>query len=535
METATDVVMPVIGVETEHLAVVADVGRMRDAQAEGARSVLLAANRFVFPNNDPATDYGVDPAYGYWGASDDTLPLPSGGGLYNDLEQPELNSAEALTPRAAYLSMLAGEYALAQALGLCTQPTLLWLMNRSPKPAGKGYVYRAGHINVQISRSDWEVLTHDAYASVLRAYLPFTLAASVLLGSGAVGDAEDEAAFLCCQRVEGAETIFPNHHTTIQRTLGLNLRGNDETLTLNKARTRNHAIGPHDSTVSHTHELRLAVVQGASYALLRAMPHRPYPDLTLQRPLAAAHILNRNPWATVALDDGRRLNAMDLVEAGVDAIDAFLAEDEYAAVALPDWAAYAAWLKRIVDALRRRDLAGSGVEWAAKKQAFADLSPEVAHDLDILWHQVEPALFADDGEHLARDCGHGPAFTEAQLRDALVTPPQETRAYLRAAVVQRCTESAEKVQMCDWDGLNLPARGKRISLPTPEDCSLAQLGPLESVSLDEILEGPAAEFCRTLTYNHRYRAQHHVRSSGNATALYPVWPHHAGAGFGERS
>lgn len=507
----TELIWPVLGNEWEHLAVTESAKQWSDAQSDGARNVLAAMNQLVFPNNDSPTRYGMAPAGGYWGASGDTLPLPNGGGAYTDLSQPETNSPEVLYPRDAYRHMCAIESTLAQAVELCPQPTLVWLMNRSRRARGSGqFVYRAGHLNVQMPRDDWRLLCGQCFSTVLRAYVPFTTAVAVLLGSGAVGDEDDDTTFLCSQRLEAMETIFPTLSTTARRSLSLNLRGREETLSADPVRTRNHCIGG-DTTLSPTHELRIALVQAASYALLRATPARAYPDLSLQAPLAAARRMNRDPCATVRLNDGRRLCAMDLAEAGLEAIDAVLAEDEHAAVALPDWSAYAQWLRQIITALRGKDLAASGVEWAAKMMAFEGLPNETAHELDVLWHQVEPALFAEGGEHLARECGHGPAYTAEELATTLVTPPAETRAYLRSHIVQHCIADGERVEMCDWDGLNLPGLSKRISLPNAEDCNQTELGQLEGLSLNEILAGPAEKRQRHLAYNDRYRTQHHSR------------------------
>jgi hypothetical protein len=242
--------------------------------------------------------------------------------------------------------------------------------------------------------------------------------------------------------------------------------------------------------------------------------------------------MNRDPWQPVPLNDGRELNALDLAELGLETIADVLADDEHAAQALPHWRRYDGWLRQIVDALRRHDLFASGVEWAAKKVTFEAADNQTARELDVLWHQIEPALFEPEGEHLARALGHAPPFALPELAAAFTTPPTGTRAYLRGHVTQRCIAAGERLQMCDWDGLNLPRRSVRLTLPTPEDCSQERAGALEGLSLDEILAGPAETYCSGLSYTHRYRTQHHVRSGGKIVTAAAASKSQVGAGHG---
>ncbi len=517
METRSSV-LPVIGVECEHLAKSTNVRGLHQSQTVGAKIVLRALNELVF--QDSRATYGLYQPYSYWGAAESSLPFQNGGAAYIDLDQPETNTPEVLSPAAAYLHMCAVEHVTALAVRPRGQKVCMWLMNRS-RDGRRGFVYRAGHINIQMRRSDFALMSKESFGTTLRAYVPFLTAVGVLLGSGAVGDEDDDDAFLCCQRCESVEKLFPTYHTTMQRSLTLNLRGLSEALTSDETAIRNHVIGPHDTTLSPTQELRIALVQAATYALLRPGPEKPYPDLTLRLPILATHIWNRDPWKCLDLVDGGKVSAIDVAEIGAAWIDEFVAGDEAAAEALPDWPQYSKWLAQIIDALRRRDLEASGVEWAAKQIAFDGLDSELRADLDTLWHEVTLELFAEGGSHIARDCGHVPPFSEAELREALLAPPTDTRAYIRGHIIQQSLVEDERVEMRNWNGINLPDRRVRVKLSTPESCSLSELGPLEGMTLDEILDGPAEPYVTTLSYGHRYRKQHHTRS---ATAVSTVQP-----------
>ncbi len=512
-------IRPTIGVELEHLAKSTPGVGWRDAQVSGVEAAIKAANQYVYPNHTPAPTHGISPAWNYYGASPDLCCLPSGGACYDDLSQVEVCTPCTLAPADAYRHMSAQEYVVARAIAEHAEdPVYLWLMNRSRKPHGRGFVYRAGHVNIAMSRVDLTLMTEEAFGQTLRAYVPFMIAAGVLLGSGAVGDENSDEVFLCSQRLEGASTIFPTAATTTNRTLSLNLRGFAESLSEDAAAIRNHVIGPQDLTLSPTSELRIALIQAATYALLRAHPPVPYADLSLARPMEAAFAWNRDPWEPQLLETGEQVTAMDMADRGCETIAAILAEDPYAATAIPDWDKYAAWLARVTSALRDHDLKGSGVEWAAKRIAFADTAePEDAVNLDILWHEVTPELFAEEGLHIARDCGHAPPFTTEALEQTFITPPEDTRAYLRGHIVQRCIETGETVMMTNWDGLNLKDRRLRVDLPQPEACSKADLGPL----LDQILVA-AQPYTESLTYQHRSRVQHHSLGTQMVQTIGPT-------------
>lgn len=511
---------PVIGVELEHLAKMPTASRGGDGQPEGAEAALLAINRYTYPNHDELPSFGVSPVWNYYGASPDYCCFPSGGACYDDLSQVEVCTPCTRRPDEAYRYMCAQEYVLAEAVARYLEtPVYVWLMNRSRRPNG-GMVYRAGHINIAMRRDDLALLTGEAFGQALRAYVPFMIAAGVLLGSGAVGDEKSDEVFLCSQRLEAADTLFPSACTTTNRTLSINLRGFSESLSEDGTAIRNHVIGPQDLTVSPTTELRIALIQAATYALLRADAPPPC-DLALVRPMYSALAWNRSPWREQPLERGAGLNALDVAEAGCEAISTTLERDPDAQRALPDWPRYREWMERIIAALRERDLEGSGVEWAAKRVAFADrCDPQDAIGLDILWHELMPELFTPGAAHIARDFGHAPPFDRCELERSFRTPPEDTRAYLRGHLVQRCSDAGEDVSMVNWDGLNLLDRKLRVSMPLPLGSTKAELGPLEGLSLDEILEVVEPQTGAS-NYRHRSRLQHHSRGGQAVRAVCP--------------
>jgi len=163
------------------------------------------------------------------------------------------------------------------------------------------------------------------------------------------------------------------------------------------AAIRNHVIGPQDSTVAPIEELRLFLTQAVSYLFLRT--DLPLPDLTLAHPLQAGVIWNQDPWSEVALANGRRMNALDMAEASLEGMAGVLGRLGTADWALPGWSGYADWYTHIIDLLRRLEFeaAAGHLEWVAKSLAFDGLEPEIARDVEVLYHEITPDLFVEAG------------------------------------------------------------------------------------------------------------------------------------------
>jgi hypothetical protein len=81
--------------------------------------------------------------------------------------------------------------------------------------------------------------------------------------------------------------------------------------------------------------------------------------------------------------------------------------------------------------------------------------------------------------------------TEDEIRRAIFSPPETTRAYFRGRAVARFTDQIESIQ---WNEIVLSSDGRsqRIALPEPADESLGRLNAAmrESVNF--------ADFLRTL-------------------------------------
>ncbi len=528
-------VRPSIGKENEHVCRDARIPGADLSQRRGAEAAQTALCELLYPNQSRPPIYGLyrNLYEGSWGdcggsyAAGETLaPLFDGSAAYLDLFQLELSSAECLRADELYRRIVATEYLAARAVATAELPVHTFLMNRSLNGDGNGHVYRAGHINVMVRRAFFSEMAGESFGMLLRAYVPALLAAGVLLGSGCVADEADEdmepGKVLCSQRLCAQSCVYPSFETTRSRSFTLNLRGLAEPMSdsrIEPAAIRNHVIGPQDSTVAPIEELRLFLTQAVSYLFLRT--DLPLPDLTLAHPLQAGVIWNQDPWSEVALANGRRMNALDMAEASLEGMAGVLGRLGTADWALPGWSGYADWYTHIIDLLRRLEFeaAAGHLEWVAKSLAFDGLEPEIARDVEVLYHEITPDLFVEGGEHLARDLGLAPPFSEEELLSTLTTPPEDTRAYLRGHLARAASEAGEEIEMVGWDAVSFRHRRVTVCMPQAEMCTRADLPDLSGMDLDEILQA-AADFTVPYTFGQR-RTQHHQIRGGTAKAIVP--------------
>lgn len=532
-------VRPTIGKENEHVCRDARIPHADLSQRRGAEAAQTALCELLYPNQSRPPTYGLYRnlhADSQWNggescaAAETLAPLFDGSAAYLDLLQLELSSAECLRADELYRHIVATEYLAARAVATADLPVHILLMNRSLNAAGNGHVYRAGHINVMVRRRFFSEMAGESFGLLLRSYVPALLAAGVLLGSGCVTDEADEdvepGKVLCSQRLCAQSCTYPSFETTRSRSFTLNLRGLAEPLAdsrIEPVAIRNHVIGPQDSTVAPIEELRLFLTQAASYLFLRT--DLPLPDLTLAHPLQAGAVWNQDPWAEVALANGRRMNALDVAEASLEGMAGVLERLGTADWALPGWSGYAGWYTQVIDLLRRLEFeaAAGHLEWVAKSLAFDGLDPETARDVEVLYHAITPDLFVEGGEHLARDLGLAPAFSEDELLSTLITPPEDTRAYLRGHLARAASEAGEEIDMVGWDAISLRHRRVTLCMPQAETCTRAELPDLSGMNLEEILQA-AADFTVPYTYG-RHRTQHHRVKGGTAETIVPKVAH----------
>jgi len=120
------------------------------------------------------------------------------------------------------------------------------------------------------------------------------------------------------------------------------------------------------------------------------------------------------------------------------------------------------------------------VDWAAKKFLLNELQGEEKlqwsdpwlQAIDLEYHNIdlERGLYYE----LLRQGSMRRVVSEDEIRRAIFSPPETTRAFLRGRAVARFTDQIESIQ---WNEIVLSdaGRSQRIALPEPADENLKRL------------------------------------------------------------
>jgi hypothetical protein len=166
-------------------------------------------------------------------------------------------------------------------------------------------------------------------------------------------------------------------------------------------------------------------------------------------------------------------------------------DDEERGWILREWEGVLNDLER--DAMLCRDRA----DWAAKKFLLNELQEEEKlqwsdpwlQAIDLEYHNIdlERGLYYE----LLRQNSMRRVVNEDEIRHAIFSPPETTRAFFRGRAVARFTDQIESIQ---WNEIVLSGAGRsqRIALPEPADDSLKRLNAAMRESAN------FADFLRTL-------------------------------------
>jgi proteasome accessory factor A len=390
--------------------------------------------------------------------------LTNGARLYVDHAHPEYSSPEVTGPRAAVVWDVAGERVMARAAELARQlpqPATITLYKNNTDNKGASY---GTHENYLMRRS-------TAFTDIVRHLTPFLVTRQVVCGSGRVGIGQDGSGhgFQISQRADFFE-VEVGLETTLKRPI-INTR--DEPHADATQYRRLHVIIGDANLAEVSTYLKLGTT-----SLVLAMIEDGWlegVDLALGRPVAELHAVSHDPGLRhlVRLKDGRQLTGVqvqmeyleqarkyveDRLGSDVDAettdvLDRWesvltrLATDPMSLSRELDWVAKL----ELLQAYRDRD----GLDWdSARLQAvdlqYSDVRPEKG-----LYHRL---VARGRIERIT---------TEAEVRTAVGTPPQDTRAYFRGECLRRY---AAHVAAASWDSVifDLPGRPALQRVPTLE-------------------------------------------------------------------
>jgi Pup amidohydrolase len=410
----------------------------------GAASRIQWSYEEETPGRD-ARGFGYEPApTGEFDSGLVNVVLSNGARFYVDHAHPEYSTPECVDAREATLHDKAGEIVLERAAAAAseTMPPEMRVLIHKNNSDGKGNSYGA-HENYLVPRS-------VPFGDIVRHMIPFLVTRQIFTGSGKVGSENDRPPvdFQVTQRADFFEEEV-GLETTLKRPI-VNTR--DEPHADPSKYRRLHVIVG-DATLN---EVQTFLKLGSASLVLAAIEaealHEP---LTLDDPVHAIWQVSHDPtlMATVRLGDGSTARPLDLqwlflerVSKHVEIVGATDVEREV----LATWEGILADLERDPTSTRDR------LDWTAKlwlleeyreRERLDWTSPKIRL-LDLQYHDVDRTrgLY-----HRLVAAGRVKRlFGDAEVEEAVVTPPAGTRAYFRGTCVSKYGSA---IVAANWDSL----------------------------------------------------------------------------------
>jgi proteasome accessory factor A len=192
-------------------------------------------------------------------------------------------------------------------------------------------------------------------------------------------------------------------------------------------------------------------------------------DIEVADPLEVLRSVSRDPtlkW-TVRLRSGKTISAVDLQRRYLDAAKRyFRRRDEQTDTVLSEW-------ERTLDDLERDPLSTADrLDWSAKYRLYTqymeengvDWHDDVMQSLDLEYHNVNTrdGLFYG----LEQAGAMQRMTTDEEICDAIMTPPQNTRAAGRGQIVSQLIGKPGVRYVIDWDAIYIE-RNRQLDLKNP--------------------------------------------------------------------
>lgn len=386
------------------------------------------------------------------------LVLSNGARFYNDHAHPEYSTPECTTLRELVAQDKAGERILAE----CAR-------RRSSKlpPENEVRLYKN---NTDFSGHSYGC--HDNYLMrrdipwdrIVSGVLPFLITRQIFAGTGKMG-VEGEGAvsqpgmFQISQRADFFSVLVSID--TMNRRPLVNTRDEPHA---DASRYRRFHVIIGDSNMS---QWATALKVGITALVLALVERGEAPELEIAQPVDATKSISRDQnydWI-IELIDGRKISAIDVQRLYLRAAQkSFSAQDEETKWLLREWENVLNDLQRDVNLTRDR------VDWVAKKFLLSALqeveklpwSDPWLQAIDLEYHNLnrEEGLYYE----LLHQGSMRRVVTEEEIKAAIFTPPDTTRAYFRGRSVARFNDSIESIQ---WDEMVFRngAQSHRIRFP----------------------------------------------------------------------
>ena len=396
--------------------------------------------------------------------------LTNGARLYVDHAHPEYSTPEVTNPREVVLFDKAGEMTMAEAARRAAHmpgigPINLYKNNTDNKGASYG-----AHENYLMSRQ-------TPFADIVAHFTPFLVTRQVFCGAGRVGIGQDasEPGFQISQRADFFE-VEVGLETTLKRPI-INTR--DEPHADAERYRRLHVIIGDANLAEYATFLKVGT---ASIVLSMIEAGAFDGSLAISEPVAELRAVSHDPTLRhkIELRSGKRMTAVEmqqlLLEQAEDycgsdcdpdtreildqwafVLDA-LARDPSELDDMLDWPAKLALLERYRD---REDLGWDSAKLQAIDLQYHDVRPEKG-----LYHRL---LSRGSMRRL---------LTDAEVTEAMVEPPADTRAFFRGRCLERYPT---EVVAASWDSVIFDVGSDslvRVPMMEPERGTKAHVGEL---------------------------------------------------------
>ena len=403
------------------------------------------------------------------------LVLSNGARFYNDHAHPEYSTPECTTLREIVAQEKAGERILAE----CARRRNAHLLENERVCLYKNNTDFLGH---SYGCHDNYLMRRDVpWDRIVAGALPFLVTRQIFAGAGKMGIEAESApgqlgAFQISQRADFFSVLVSID--TMNRRPLVNTR-DEPHADASKYRRFHVIIG--DSNMS---EWATAMKLGTTALVLELIENGKAPQLEIAQPIDAAKSISRDQnydWI-IELRDGRKISAIEVQRLYLGAAQKLNRNEEKDWILL-EWESVLNDLQRDVMICRDR------VDWAAKKFLLNQLQEEEKlawsdpwlQSIDLEYHNID----LDRGLYyeLLRHNSMRRVVSEDEIRHAIFSPPETTRAFFRGRAVARFTEQIESIQ---WNEIVLGADGRsqRIALPEPADPSLERLNAAIQKSAD---------------------------------------------------
>jgi proteasome accessory factor A len=399
------------------------------------------------------------------------LVLSNGARFYNDHAHPEYSTPECTTLRQIVAHEKAGERIMAE----CARRRNLNLPEGCEVRLFKNNTDFAGH---SYGCHDNYLIRRDLpWDELVAGVLPFLVTRQIFAGAGKIGIEAESAgaqpgAFQISQRADFFSTVV-SIDTMNKRPL-VNTR-DEPHADANKYRRFHVIIG--DSNMS---EWATALKVGTTALVLELIERGKAPQLEIAQPVNATKSISRDQdchWI-IELSDGRKISAIDVQRLYLQAAQVENADNPEHAWLLGEWEKVLNDLERDVSTTADR------VDWAAKKFLLTSFREEEKlswtdpwlQSIDLEYHNVQPGqgLFYE----LQRQGSMRSLISEKEIKDALFSPPETTRAWFRGRAVARFTHAISSIQ---WDEIAFRSGSKSRLVPLPEPGGDQRLETLNGV------------------------------------------------------